>query len=220
MFTKVEIEERIRRGAVVMVLGVSVGMALCFAYLFSAPLFRDRLLELARRNAGEIGETVALLSMIAPCFLLFLGPALWAERYVKRFAFHCPLCGVDLTRSSKSLLATLRCRSCKAQIVKGARARSFEAYERYARLHSRVTERWTTALVCWMWPISCLFVHIAYWIDSDANLKLILLATLCGVVVPCYAFLRTGERRFLAPLFASLLIGGFTIAWLWREFWA
>ena len=158
------------------------------------------------------------LALVLPSLAFFLTPLVWAEHKAKRFAFLCPKCAANLTRSTNRVLVTRCCCSCGIRIVEEGRVRTREVFDRYVQMKQR------RFLVYWFWawPVlgALVLVHHAINPSALANcIQVLFVPGLIGTVAAGWTFARTIDRRYLPQLGASAMVFSIGAAMFWKAFW-
>lgn len=189
----------------ILVPAATVGVVAMFAYFASAVFWRDSLVASVRQHFGETTAGVLPLALILPALGVFLVPLVWGERKSKRYAFICPNCNADLSRSTRRVIATLCCRSCGTQIVKGRRTHGSDVFDRFLRIEQR------RFLVYWFWawPILGSLILGYHGFDPIAFNDcphMLFVPGLIGTTAIGWAFARTKDKRYLPQFGAAIIV--------------
>ena len=215
MLTEQEIRETLSRHLRAVLPGMIAGVAMLFVYFAILYGFRSSLISLVVARFGETARELTSVALIVPAFAVFLVPACLGERQGRRYTLRCPLCSEEITRLTKRVIATRCCPRCSGQIVEGGRARSSAVYQRYSARKSRRF----LAYFFWTWPALGLLAIICSHIDPSIFQdcpQCLWMTPLLGVGVTAWAWLRTFDRRYVAPLLASLALVALGAYLFWK----
>ena len=216
MLTVTDIKDLEKKRAWVLIPAMTVGLVAMSAYLSAIAFWQGSLVDYTKQNAGEAAAACLALAMLIPSVGLFLAPLVWAERKSKHHVLLCPECKIDLSDSSRRVVATRCCGHCGKQIVEGRRIRSGKALERLARIE----QRRFLSYCLWMWPILGLLILGYHWIDPTASNncpQVLFLPGLNGTTMTGWIFARTKDKRYLPLLAASAIVLclGMSAFWYW-----
>jgi hypothetical protein len=175
--------------------------------------FRERVSSLVLDRLSGTAREIAPIAMILPAFAIFLIPTLLAARHAEKFKMACPSCGKDILGWIGRVLLTKCCPACSAQVLMG-RAHSAAVYKRYQAIHSR------RFLRVWLWAWPALGGLAIAWqlLDREALRQCpqyLWVPPLIGTSAAGWAWLRTSDRGYVAPLLTSvaLLVIGAAVYW-------
>ena len=216
MLTVTDIKDLEKKRAWILIPAMTVGLVAMSAYLSAIAFWQGSLVDYTKQNAGEAAAACLALAMLIPSVGLFLAPLVWAERKSKHHVLLCPECKIDLSDSSRRVVATRCCGHCGKQIVEGRRIRSGKALERLARIE----QRRFLSYCLWMWPILGLLILGYHWIDPTASNncpQVLFLPGLNGTTMTGWIFARTKDKRYLPLLAASAIVLclGMSAFWYW-----
>ena len=214
MLSTASINDLAKKRAWILAPSATVGVVAMFAYLAIVGYWRDSMVELARKHAGETSPSPLPLVLIFPSLGFFLAPLVWGERRIKRYAFICPKCNTDLSRFSRRVVATRCCCFCGQQIVQGRRVHRLEAFKRL----TRIEQRRFLVYWFWAWPILGLLLLGYHRVDPTGMencRQMLFMPGLIGTVATGWAFARTMDRRYITQLFASAIVLCLGVDALW-----
>lgn len=211
MLTEQQLRQTVNRRTRVVLPALLFAIVAVFAYLPLAGCFRDSWIAIVDRHLGKQAAEFAPVLMILPAFAIFLIPCVLAENYTQRFKSVCPSCATDITRATRQVIATRCCSACGERIVAGGRVHALAAYQRQRRIQSRSFLKYWL----WVWPCFSCVCLTWYWFDPSTLQRcqhFLFLPALVGTVAAGWAWMRTCDPRYTAPLLASsvlFVLGGF-----------
>ncbi len=209
MLTELEVRQIAHKRAWILIPGIVIGLSVVVAYFGCMHFLREGLISFVSTRIGPTAADLMPVLLVLPAFGLLLLPIWMAENACKRYLLICPHCEADVTRSASKLLLT-RCCVCCGHAVLDGNQRDHAFCRRYDQF------RWSGELVWWLalWPALAAALFAWHWLNPSALMNctpMLLLPGLVGGVSGGWAYVRTGDRRYLLPLGFSalfLLLGG------------
>ncbi len=223
MLTEQEIREMSARRWWALVLGMAgavAGMFLAMIGMFS--LFISFKEPLGTWVASRLGDTVRdMIPGLAPLsgMVIFFPTICFAAHFAQRFKMLCPSCHKDILPGGKRLVLTRCCPECNERIVAGGRTHSATVYRRYCHYK----ERRLFGFFLWLGPALAVMLAACEWLDRSALAHRPsnwvagpFMGGMFGAGTNGYIWLRTFDRRCIAPLAVSVILLVLSVYLFWR----